>query len=199
VTEVIAVVVGYLLGSIPFAFLAGLARGVDLRKVGSGNLGAANVFRTLGRRAGIAVMLADIAKGVAAVLIARALTDETWAQVVTAVAAVLGHVFPVWLGFRGGKGVAVAGGALIGLMPWASLIILTLWALIVVTTRYTSLASITCAVAVTPVAWALGYPWPDLVFAAVAAALVLVRHRGNISRLVRGQELRIELRRPRRA
>ena len=105
---VAAIVIAYLLGSIPFAYLAGRARGIDLRKVGSGNLGAANVFRTLGRRMGIAVMAADIGKGAAAVLIAKALTDDPW-PAVAAGAAMAGHVFPVWLRFKGGKGVAVGG------------------------------------------------------------------------------------------
>src|SRR5262249_20737440 len=130
VREAIAVVVAYLLGSIPFALLAGRLRGVDLRTVGSGNLGAANVFRNLGRGMGVAVMLADIGKGVVAVVIARALTDAPW-PAIAGVAAVLGHVFPVWLRFRGGKGVAVAGGAVIGLMPWVSLVVLGSWLVIV--------------------------------------------------------------------
>ena len=97
----LAVAAAYLLGSIPFAFLAGRARGVDLRTIGSGNLGAANVFRALGKGMGIAVMAADIGKGVAAVLIARALTDDPW-PAIAAGAAVAGHVFPVWMGFNGG-------------------------------------------------------------------------------------------------
>jgi len=196
--EALAVALAYLLGSIPFAYLAGLTRGVDLRKVGSGNLGAANVFRSLGRGMGIAVMAADIAKGVVAVLVARALTDDPW-PVIAAGAAVVGHVFPVWLRFRGGKGVAVGAGAVIGLMPLVSLVLVGIWVLIVVTTRYTSLASITSALAVTPLAWAFGYPWSYLLFAALAAALVLVRHRANFRRLSRGQEARIDLRRARRA
>ncbi len=196
--EAVAVAVAYLLGSIPFAYLAGLVRGVDLREVGSGNLGAANVFRSLGRGIGIAVMAADIGKGVAAVLIARALTDDPW-PVIAAGAAVLGHVFPVWLRFRGGKGVAVGAGAIIGLMPLMSLVLVGIWALVVVTTRYTSLASITSALAATPLAWAFGYPWSYVLFAALAAALVLVRHRANFGRLARGQESRIDLRRARRA
>jgi glycerol-3-phosphate acyltransferase PlsY len=198
VSEALAVVLAYLLGSIPFALLAGWLRGVDLRDVGSGNPGAANVFRSLGRGLGLAVMVADIGKGVLAVLLARWLTDSYW-PVIAAGAVIAGHVFPVWLRFRGGKGVAVGCGAVIGLMPLASAALIALWVLIVAVTRYTSLASVTCAVAFTPLVWALGYPWPNIVFAAVASALVLARHRANVGRLIRGQELRIELRRPSRA
>jgi glycerol-3-phosphate acyltransferase PlsY len=197
VTQAAAVVLAYLLGSIPFAFLAGRARGVDLRRVGSGNLGAANVFRNLGRGMGLAVLAADILKGVVAVVIARVLTDDPW-PAVAAGAAMAGHVFPVWLRFRGGKGVAVGGGAVIGLMPLAALILLALWAVVVATTRYTSLASITGALVATPLVWALGYPVSDIVFTGLAAAAVLALHRANLRRLAHGQELRIELGRTRR-
>ena len=190
--EALAVVLAYLLGSIPFAFIAGRARGVNLRTVGSGNLGAANVFRSLGRGMGIAVMVADIGKGVAAVLIARAITDDPW-PAIAAGAAMAGHVFPVWMRFKGGKGVAVGGGAVIGLMPLASLILVGIWLVVVLTTRYTSLGSIIGAVAATPVVWALGYPTSDIVFTAIAAAAVLILHRGNIARLLTGRENRIEL------
>lgn len=196
--EALAVAGAYLLGSIPFAFLAGRARGVDLRTIGSGNLGAANVFRALGKRMGISVMAADIGKGVAAVLIARALTADPW-PAIAAGAAVAGHVFPVWMGFKGGKGVAVGGGAVIGLMPLASLILLPFWLIVVLVSRFTSLGSILGAVAATPVVWTLGYSTPDIVFTAIASAAVLALHRGNMARLVRGQENRIELGRARRA
>jgi glycerol-3-phosphate acyltransferase PlsY len=198
VNEALAVAVAYLLGSVPFAYLAGRARGIDLRTVGSGNLGAANVFRNLGRGMGIAVMAADILKGVLAVVIARLITDDPW-PAVAAGAAMAGHVFPVWLRFKGGKGVAVGGGAVIGLMPLAAVILLALWALIVLTTRYTSLAAIVGALVATPLVWALGYPVSYIVFTGLAAAAVLALHRRNLRRLLRGQELRIEWSRPRRA
>jgi glycerol-3-phosphate acyltransferase PlsY len=198
VNEALAVAVAYLLGSIPFAFLAGRARGIDLRTVGSGNLGAANVFRTLGRGWGIGVMAADIGKGLLAVLIARAITDDPW-PAIAAGAAMAGHVFPVWLRFKGGKGVAVGGGGVIGLMPLAAAVLLGLWLVILLTTRYSSLASITCAVVATPLAALMGYPWSSVIFTALGSAAVLVLHRGNLMRLLRGQELRIQLSRPRRA
>lgn len=192
----IAVVVAYLLGAIPFAFIAGRARGIDLRTVGSGNLGAANVFRTLGKRAGIAVMVADIGKGVVAVVIARLISDDPW-PAVAAGAAMAGHVFPVWLRFKGGKGVATGGGAVIALMPLAALILVGFWVLVVAVSRYTSLGSVLGSAAATPVVWAMGYPTSSVVFTAVASGAVLVLHRANIARLLAGRENRIELRRRR--
>ena len=187
---VLAIALAYGLGSIPFAYLAGRARGIDLRTVGSGNLGAANVFRTLGKGWGVAVMVADIGKGVLAVVLARALVDDPW-PAVAAGAAMAGHVFPVWLRFKGGKGVAVGGGAVIGLMPLAAVLLLGLWAVVLLTTRYSSLASIVAATAATPVVWALGYPPSRVAFVAIGAAAVLLLHRGNMTRLARGRENRI--------
>ena len=190
--QVIALVVAYLLGSIPFALIAGKLHGVDLRTVGSGNLGATNVFRTLGRTAGITVMVLDIAKGAAAVLVAVALTDNPWPLVAGAL-AILGHVFPVWTNFKGGKGVAVGAGALIGLVPAASGVLIVLWFVIVLTTRYVSIASIVCALAAAPLAWAFGAPWSYVAFIALAGLFVIWKHRENIVRLSRGEENRISL------
>ncbi len=166
--QALAIAIAYLLGSIPFSFLAGRAKGIDLRTVGSGNLGAANAFRALGRSTGIAVLLADVGKGVLAVVIARAITDDPW-PAVAAGAAMAGHVFPVWLRFKGGKGVAVGGGAVIALMPLASVILLGLWLVVAVVARYTSRASVRSAVVATPLVWLMGYPTADVVFAAIAA------------------------------
>jgi glycerol-3-phosphate acyltransferase PlsY len=146
---------------------------------------------------GIAVMAADIGKGLVAVLIARALTDDPW-PAIAAGAAMAGHVFPVWMRFKGGKGVAVGGGAVIGLMPLAAVILLTFWLVVVLVSRYTSLASILGAIVATPVVWALGYSTSDIVFTAIASAAVLVLHRGNMVRLAQGRENRIELGRARR-
>lgn len=190
--QALAIAVAYLLGSIPFSYLAGRAKGIDLRTVGSGNLGAANAFRALGRGTGIAVLVADVLKGVVAVVIARLLTDDPW-PAIAAGAAMAGHVFPVWLRFRGGKGVAVGGGAVIALMPLASVILFAIWIVVAVVSRYTSLASITSAVVATPLVWAMGYPAADVVFTAIAAIAVVVLHRGNIRRLATGTERRITL------
>jgi glycerol-3-phosphate acyltransferase PlsY len=197
VNEFLAVAIAYLLGSIPFAFLAGKARGVDLRRVGSGNLGAANVFRNLGRGWGIAVMAADIGKGVVAVLIAKAIADDPW-PAIAAGAAMAGHVFPVWLRFKGGKGVAVGGGALIGLVP-AAAISLGIWLVVLLTTRFSSLASIIAAIAAPIVTILLDEPWSSVIFVTLGSIAVLVLHRGNMARLIRHEESRIQLGRARRA
>jgi acyl phosphate:glycerol-3-phosphate acyltransferase len=194
VNQVIALVAAYLLGSIPFGFLAGRLRGVDLRSVGSGNIGAANAFRNLGRSWGIGVMVGDIGKGVAGALIGRWLTDDPWPIFVGA-AVMVGAIFPVWLRFRGGKGVAAGGGVMIGLFPVVSLCLVPFWLLVVVTSRMTSLASILTAAAFAPLAFAFGYPWEYLVLAGAMALLVIVRHRANVGRLLAGNEAKIDLRR----
>lgn len=193
-TEAFAIAAAYLLGSIPFGYLAGRARGVDIRTVGSRNVGATNVFRTLGKPIGIAVMALDIVKGIVAVVIARLITDDPW-PLIAAGAAVAGHVYPVWLRFSGGKGVAVGAGVAIGLVPMAALVLVPVWVLIVALTRYVSLASIVAAVAFAPTVWAFGYDTATVVFAAVISVAVIWRHRGNIGRLVRGEELRLDFRR----
>lgn len=191
--QALVLVVAYLLGSIPFAYLAGRLNGVDLRTVGSGNLGATNVFRTLGRTVGVTVMVLDIAKGAFAVLIAQWVVGGPWWPIAAGALAILGHVFPVWTSFRGGKGVAVGAGALLGLVPAASGTLIVLWLLIVVLTRYVSVASIACAVAAAPLAWAFGAPWPYVVFIGLAGLFVIIRHRQNIVRLLGGTENRIQL------
>ncbi len=189
--QALALALAYLLGSIPFALIAGKLHGVDLREAGSGNLGATNVFRTLGRTAGVAVMMLDIAKGAAAVLVAVALTNNPW-PLAAAALAILGHVFPVWTHFKGGKGVAVGAGAMIGLVPSASGVLLVLWILLVVFTRYVSVASIAAALAAAPLAYVFGAPWSYVVFIALAGLFVIYKHRENIVRLVHGDESRIQ-------
>lgn len=189
---VVALICAYLLGSIPSGYLAGRARGVDIRTVGSRNVGATNVFRTLGRGMGIAVMVADTLKGLAAVLLAQWLTGEPW-PVLAAGLAMVGHVFPVWLRFRGGKGVAVGLGTLIGLLPVVSAILFAVWLAIVLATRYVSAASVTAAAVAAPAAWILGASASRIIFAVLAGVVVVVLHRANLRRLARGEELRISL------
>jgi len=194
----IALVAGYLLGSIPFGFLLGRTRGIDLRRVGSGNIGAANAFRNLGRRLGILTMVLDIGKGVLGALIGRWLLDDPW-PILAGAAVMVGNIFPVWMRFRGGKGVAAGGGVMIGLFPLVAAIIVPVWLLVVLVFRITSLAAIIASLAFVPLAWAFGYSWHYLLLAGAMATLVIVRHRSNIVRLMKGTETRIRLGRARAA
>jgi glycerol-3-phosphate acyltransferase PlsY len=191
---VIAVMIGYLLGSLPFAYWAGRLKGIDLRKVGSGNIGGTNAVRMLGARYGVPVILLDIGKGVAAVLIARQLGSVT-VEVLAAVAAVLGHAFPIFLRFRGGKAVAVGAGAMLALVPEIGLMVTAIWFIVAATTRYASLASLATAVAFPTLTFVFGEPWPVRIFALMGGLFVIWRHRSNIARLRAGTENRINLRR----
>ena len=202
-TFALVVIGSYLLGSIPFGYLAGRIAGVDIRKCGSGNVGATNVIRTLGKAYGYPVFVADFLKGFGAVkmsmLIATRLQLESNSSemfgIVAAISSVLGHSFPVWLHFKGGKGVATSAGALFGLAPVAALVGAAVWILTFSFTRYVSVASITAA-AVLPViilitTWLRQTPGKSLFYSSVClAAVVIWRHRSNLSRLVRGTEAR---------
>ena len=195
------VLAAYLLGSISFAVLVVRSRtGRDIRAEGSGNAGATNVFRAHGKKLAIFVALLDVAKGAAAVLLMRLVTaDPRWAAA-AGLAAVLGHVFPVFYSFRGGKGVATAVGAFSVLTPLALLVSLGVFVVIVAATRYVSLGSV-AATAMLPLAvWLLGSRLgptelmaPLLVTACVGGALVIFMHRANIGRLLGGTESRLKL------
>ena len=189
---VLAITLGYLTGPIPFAFLAGrLFTGIDIRRSGSGNVGAANVLRTSGVLTAMSVLLLDAAKGAGAVLCAERLAGGTTAPAVAALAAVVGHVYPVWLRFRGGKGVATAAGAFSVLTPLAMLPAVAVFVATVWTTRFVSLGSIVATVALGPIALGLGAPAAAVATAGAAAALIVFRHRSNIQRLRSGTERRI--------
>jgi glycerol-3-phosphate acyltransferase PlsY len=200
IDAVAAVVVGYLLGSMPWGYwLPRLVRGGDVRGAGSGNTGAANVWRNFGFKLGLAVALLDVGKGSAAALFGLWLGGDT-AGLLAGVAATLGHWRPLFLGLaRGGKIVATTGGVALALAPLASLAVLAVWIVIFLATRYSSLASLTAAVALPIVAAALGTPWPTVVFTAGAAVAIVFLHRANIARLLSGTENRFRLRRGSRA
>lgn len=198
-----AVLVGaYLLGSVSFSYLiVKLLRGKDVRTVGSGNAGATNVMRAAGKAPGIAALVLDLAKGVAAVLAARALAPPPAVVGGAAVAVVVGHIFPVYLGFRGGKGVATAAGAMGALDPGALALSLLVFLVLVAWKRYVSLGSIAAAAAFPLFVWLLSRragepadPWL-LAAAVLIAALVLFKHRGNLARLRAGTEARLGERR----
>ena len=190
------VVVGYLAGSITFGYwIVRLAKGVDIRTVGSHNLGATNVWRTYGWRYGLPVMVLDVLKAFIPVLIATHVAGEL-AGVLTGAAAMAGHARPIYLKFaKGGKMVATAGGAFLGVAPVLGLVGAALWIVLFLLTRYASVASIVSALALAPLAYGLGYPWPVIAFGGAAGVGVLVLHRANVRRLLNGTESRFELRR----
>jgi len=183
----------YLLGSISFAvLLVRLRTGRDIRTEGSGNAGATNVARAHGKALGIAVALLDAAKGAAAVLLVRAVTADPRYAAAAAFAAILGHVFPVFYGFRGGKGVATAIGAFLVLAPLPTLVCVGVFLLVVIVTRYVSLGSVLAMVLLPPVAGALFHaPRPVVAAAAASAVLIVIKHRDNLRRLARGEERRL--------
>ena len=195
-TAALVVLGGYLLGSMPFGYwLVLLLKGEDIRKVGSGNIGATNVWRTYGKAYGIPIVLLDVAKGFVPALVGTLLVGEL-VGVLAGGAAMLGHWRPLFLRFqKGGKTVATAGGTFFGVVPLVGLVGLAIWLVVFFVSRYASLASMVTGVALPFVALALGEPWPVIVFAAIAGVAVLVLHKANIARLRAGTESRFQLRR----
>ena len=196
---------GYLIGSCPSGYLVGRGRKVDIRQHGSGNIGATNVLRVLGKKWGYLVFILDTLKGFLAVRLALSLAispglntqHPEFAGIAGGVAGILGHTFPVWLHFRGGKGVATSAGVLLGLMPIAVVSVFVVWVLLFQLTRYVSVASVGAAVAL-PIFVALYLRLKALTgtsllpFSIIIAAIVVWRHRSNMQRLLRGQEQRFE-------
>jgi glycerol-3-phosphate acyltransferase PlsY len=193
----------YLLGSIPFGYLAGRIAGIDIRKCGSGNVGATNVIRTLGKGYGYPVFVADFLKGFGAVKLSILITTRLQLEwnspemfgILGAISSVIGHSFPVWLHFKGGKGVATSAGALLGLAPVAALVGAAIWILTFWLTRYVSVASIAAAVALPLIilitTWLSQTGGKSLFYSSVClAAVVIWRHRSNLSRLMHGTEPR---------
>jgi acyl phosphate:glycerol-3-phosphate acyltransferase len=195
----VAVVAAYLLGSISFSYyVVRWLRGRDVRSLGSGNPGATNVLRTTGKGAGITVLLLDVAKGMAAVALAQAVEAPQGAVYGAAAAAVAGHAFPVFLGFRGGKGVATGSGVMLLLAPLPTAFAALLFAAVVAATRYVALGSVAAALACAPLAYLCGrLGWTEpaapglLTTAAGIGALIAVRHGGNLRRLRAGTEGRL--------
>ena len=190
----LAIVAAYLIGAVPIGYLIGRAFGVaDIRRHGSGNIGAANVLRTVGRLPGLLTLGGDIAKGYAAVAFGATLVGgpsggDAGAPAACAVAAVIGNCWSVFLGFRGGKGVATGLGALLRLVPWAMLPAAAVWLGVTVSFRYVSLGSILAALCAALGALLLGYPGPSVLAAFGVGTIVVVRHHANIARLLAGHE-----------
>jgi glycerol-3-phosphate acyltransferase PlsY len=188
----LTILLAYLLGSIPFALL--LARrwsATDLRLVGSGNLGAANVMRASGLAAGVLVAVLDMAKGAASVWLAERFAANAAAPAAAGLAAIVGHIYPVWLRFRGGKGVATACGVFSVLAPLAVPPALAIFVGSVWLTKYISLGSILASLALPPLAYVTGSSMPSIVAAIGAAALIIFRHRSNVARLRARTEPRV--------
>jgi acyl phosphate:glycerol-3-phosphate acyltransferase len=195
VITVLAVALGYVLGSMPWGYwLPRLVANVDIRTVGSGNMGAANVARSVGLKLGLGVALLDVGKGAAAALLGQALAGEL-AGLLAGIAAMLGHWRPLFLRFRrGGKVVATTGGVGLALMPLATLAAGVVWVAVFLAGRYTSVASLAAAAALPVCAILFGASWRLDAFAAGAAVAIFVLHRANIVRLLSGKENRFELR-----
>jgi glycerol-3-phosphate acyltransferase PlsY len=189
--QIIVVVIAYLVGSIPFAFLLSRRRGIDLREVGSGNVGAANVLRTSGPVMAVAAMLLDALKGVLAVVVAQRVAGGPATAVAAGLASVVGHIYPVWLRFRGGKGVATAAGVFGVLTPSALAAAGAVFLLVVGVTRFISAGSMAAAVTVALVTIMGDAPGVVAAGAAIIAGIIIHRHRANLARLIAGTERRI--------
>ena len=186
--EILLLIGAYLLGSVPTGLLLAKALGVNIRESGSGNIGATNVYRTVGRKLGILTLVGDCLKGLIPVLVAKWLDlPDLWIAAI-GLAALLGHVYTVFLGFKGGKGVATALGVFLGTSPLSVLVALVIFAVVLYIWRYVSLASITAAAFIPGLVWLFGAK-PELVIMSLAiAAVVIFRHHENISRLRTGTE-----------
>ena len=188
----LALILGaYLLGAVPFGWVVGKVWGsIDVRQVGSGNIGTSNVMRTLGKGPALVVLVLDVLKGVVPVALAGSLGLSPAAVIAVGVAAVAGHVWPVFLLFKGGKGIATTLGVTISLDWRVALLLLGLWLAVLLVTRYISVASMTAAAALPFAVWGLGHPMEHIVGVLVIALLAILRHRGNLRRLLAGTEYR---------
>jgi glycerol-3-phosphate acyltransferase PlsY len=190
---VILFMVAYLLGSIPFGLVVGkVFYGVDVRQHGSGNVGTTNVFRVLGKKAGVAVLICDMLKGYVPAAVAAALFDP-WFAIFIAAAPVVGHIYSIFLKGKGGKGIATGAAVVLALVPLVFAIILVVWIVLVLTTRYVSVASLTASFLVPVLAFAFDEPTPYKIAGVLVAVIVWWAHRGNIRRLLAGEEHRVKL------
>jgi len=184
------IIASYLIGSIPFGFIIAKIRGIDIRRHGSGNIGATNVWRTIGPGAGLTVLALDAAKGAAAVYIGRQAGIEG-VEMLTGIAALVGHAFPLFLGFRGGKIIATGAGVLLALAPPVLLIAFTVFMIVVLVSRYVSLGSVCAALSVPLSMFLLHYSLLYNIFGGVLCLFAVLKHIPNIKRLARGTESKI--------
>jgi len=188
--EIILILFGYLLGSVPTGFILGWMAGVDVRKAGSGNVGATNVARVAGKRQGFLTLIGDTAKGVVPVILALQMGANLTTTVMAGGAAFVGHLYPVFLKFRGGKGVATALGVFVALAPVAALVLILMFIAIALSSRIVSVGSIATAMAAPLILWLFSYPPIVVGMAVFIAAAITLRHRSNIQRLLNGTEPR---------
>lgn len=189
--HIAVVVFGYFLGSIPFGLLAGKLFDVDVRNAGSGNIGATNVARTVGKRIAILVLLLDALKGAGAVLIARQFCSSVWVPELAGLTAVLGHCFPIWLRFRGGKGVATSLGVFLVLAPIVAVFAMFFWVLSYAIFKIASVGSILCAIGFPLAMYKTGKPEETIAIATLIGAVIILRHWSNLLRLLGKSELRV--------
>ena len=183
---------GYVFGSIPCGlWLVQAFHGIDIRKYGSGNIGTTNVFRTVGPKTAAAVLAGDMLKGIMALYIISKFTADPIIVAITALGALLGHNYSLFLGFKGGKGVATGLGLFLYMLPWGAVAAFSVWVVIVLITRYVSLGSIVAAIVAAATGWYLQYPVPYAVFGTLAGFFVIIRHKDNIKRLIEGTESKI--------
>ena len=184
---------GYVFGSIPCGlWLVQAFHGIDIRNYGSGNIGTTNVFRTVGTKTAAAVLVGDMVKGILALYIISKFAADPAIVAITALGALLGHNYSLFLGFKGGKGVATGLGLFLYMLPWGAVAAFGVWAVIVLITRYVSLGSIVAAIVAAATGWYLQYPVPYAVFGTLACLFVIIRHKENIKRLMDGTESKIK-------
>lgn len=190
--EVAALILAYLLGSLPFGYiLSHVLQKTDIRRHGSGNIGATNVLRVMGWKAALPVFILDFAKGIAAVMIARLVSGEPAVYLSAGFLAMVGHSFPVFLKFKGGKAVATTAGVLSVLSGWVTISLLALFLVLVLVTRYVSLGSVIASMTLPVLFWFFGFDLTHIIFGLAAAVLITARHHQNISRLLGGTESKV--------
>lgn len=188
-----AFLLGYVFGSIPCGlWLVQAFHGIDIRNYGSGNIGATNVFRTVGPATAVAVLVGDMLKGILALYIIAKFVANPSIVALTALGALLGHNYSLFLSFKGGKGVATGLGLFLYMLPWGAAAGFCIWVVIVLITRYVSLGSVVAAVVAAVAGWYMDYPFPYAVFGTLACLFVIIRHKDNIKRLMDGTESKIK-------
>lgn len=193
----LALLLAFFIGAIPFGVLLGKMRGVDVRSVGSGNIGATNVWRALGPQAGTAAFVLDVLKGVAGPLLGKLLIPNHEIGIaLCAVAPVLGHTFSPFLGFKGGKGISTSLGALLGLIPWIAIVIFGIWGVILLFTRIISLASLMVCVLLPFLAYFMKAPAPSIAVGSLMGLVAFLKHIPNLKRIVAGTEPKIGAKKP---